>query len=325
MLTGRRYARDQELINLTLSDDDTSRQDRPRALSNLSASAAQMLEDLPVSNHGLMLPATYDSNSENRSRNGYSSYEDGPGFVSARPSTGAASSSNPPRQPRAPSRLPTAQSHTPKAHLNGDGLYEENGLQYLAAGPYSADSVNARPLRASGAQAKPSSSRAHTRGAVSHRRRELSMGNANRSGVVSVENSAKRRKTHGGISSGEGIRSTPGADSRDRAHLHTAPQQAASSPQVVSMPNANDGGDRSRRAGHIPVASPSQATLHNEKINLMLKKQVFPHIKSAVQLYQKKLSERDRREVGEMVSTAFFLTCQLKNTNHFLDSRNPSK
>ena len=262
---------DKDLIDLTLSDDDASRQTPPRRFSKLSASEAQMLEALPVSNHGLMLPRAYDSNSENRLRNGHNSHKGGLGCESGF-STGAASSSKPPRQSRAPSQLPGAQSCTPKAHINGDGLYEENGLQYLAAGPYSADSANARaPSRFP--IAKMSSSRAHTRGAASSGRRELSMGNANRSGAISLENPAKRRKTHGGMSSGESSRSTESADSRDLAHLHTT----------------------------------SQAALHNEsQINRVLKRQVFPHIKSAVSQYQRKLSDKDKVEVGEMVRTIFF-------------------
>ncbi|TVY93740.1 Rik1-associated factor [Lachnellula willkommii] len=158
---------DPGLIDLTLSDDDSSDQ-TPQTFSKLSAS--QMLDALPVSNHGLPLPYSADS-------------------VNA----------------RAPPRFPAA-------------------------------------TRISGA---------YTRGAISLGRRELS--------AVNVENPAKRRKTHGGVPSGQSIRTTT-----------------------------------------------SQASQNNEfQINLVLKRQVFPHIKVAVAQCQQRLSDEERAEVGE--KTAGFL------------------
>ncbi|TVY35634.1 Rik1-associated factor [Lachnellula subtilissima] len=155
------------------------------------------------------------------------------------------------------------------AYRIGDGLHQDNNLQHLAAGPSSADSANARaPLRFP--VSTRSSVGAHTRGVISSGRRKLSTGNAIRSGAVGAENPAKRRKTHGGVSSGQSNRSTRNAGSRDGAH------------------------------------TTSQAAQNNEfQINLVLKRQVFPHIKMAVSQCQQRLSDEERAEVGE--KTAGFL------------------
>ncbi|TVY49371.1 Rik1-associated factor [Lachnellula occidentalis] len=136
-------------------------------------------------------------------------------------------------------------------------------------GPYSADSANARaPSRFPAATT--SLSGAHTREALSSGRRKLSTGNANRSVAVSAENPAKRRKTHGGVSSGQSNRPMQNAGSRDGVHT----------------------------AGQVAQDNEFQ-------INLVLKKQVFPHIKVAVAQCKQKLSEEERAEVGE--KTAGFL------------------
>ncbi|TVY84506.1 Rik1-associated factor [Lachnellula suecica] len=241
----------QEFIDLTLSDDeDESHVHMPA--SDQFTSAAQKIKDLPPSNHGLM---TIDSNNENWSRNEHRSYGYGYGYASVMPPGGPNTNAIPATQLRPSSRAPAPQSQNPPIpHTTGHRRYEEDDLETLAAGPYSA---NEGPSKPPGRfiQYTPSDLN-HSKQHTASTRRRGAMGSANRGGAVGV-----------------------------------------------NAPPANDvvGGNQ-RSSGNAGKTASEDAPLPNEKIQHMLKKQMFPHIISAVNQYKGKLSTQHRNAIGEMTA-----------------------
>jgi len=253
----------------------------------------------------------FDSNKTKRNQNGYRLYDD---YASAIASASTGSSTRFTRPSRTAPRPPVA----PIAFTNQDDSYEEHDLDYLAAGPRPIDHQSAKPSH--------NNTRSQIKGTGLSRRRELSTGSLNRSGAVIADNTAKRRKIHRAILPGDSV--VPSARAGSQSHTQHLPTAPLSIPinSTVSAHVSNKDANRSLPAAPILVGNPSQdSSFQSDKIQLVLRTQIFPHIKSAVSQYQGALSVKDSNAIGEFVRAHILILHWLTNTNQISDCRSFGK